>query len=450
MNSPATGRWYFGWNIVAASSVLTLLTVGLRMGIGPFFLPIAEDLGFSRSLLATIVAVGMLFYGIGMPFVGQMVNKWGTRNVMFFGMATILVSVVWTAFATGPISFLLSFGVLLSLGLSFISPVAFTPLIARWFTRQRGAALFFLSTGSMAGIALATPALGLAIPLWGWRETLIGYAVIMTFVTVPLAIWIMREDAPEGTDTLTGKAGSASRQAAVSPAAGSDGDQATPGVGAANPAAKAAASTASAAPPDGYRAVDAIRTRPFWKVVLGLFACGYSMNLLGTHGVPMLVDHGYDPLTAAYGIGLIGFAAIFSTIVLGRLSDRMPRRNLLAAIYLIRGLGFIGLLLVATNLELYTVAIIGGIVWAGSIALSSAILADIYGIRLVGVLYGWTYLGHQVGGMISSWLGGWAYEAFGTHWVAFGSTAALLFVAALVSLRLPLPGQYLLRTRAAT
>ena len=48
----------------------------------------------------------------------------------------------------------------------------------------------------------------------------------------------------------------------------------------------------------------------------------------------------------------------------------------------------------------------GGIVWAGSIALSSAILAD--GVRLVGLLYGLAYLGHQVGGMISSWLGGWA------------------------------------------
>lgn len=194
---------------------------------------------------------------------------------------------------------------------------------------------------------------------------------------------------------------------------------------------------------------DAVRSRPFWQVVLGLFACGYSMNLLGTHGVPMLVDHGYDSLVASFGIGLIGFAAIFSTIVLGRMSDRLPRRNLLAAIYFIRGLGFFGLLLVVSPLQLYTVALIGGIVWAGSIALSSAILADVYGIRLVGVLYGWTYLGHQIGGMISSWLGGWAYETFGTHWIAFGSTGVLLFVAGWVSLRLPKPGEFTAQPRTA-
>lgn len=422
MSTSPAGRWYFGWNIVAASSVLTLMTVGLRMGIGPFFLPIAQDLGFSRSLLASIVAVGMLFYGIDMPFVGQMVNRWGTRNVLLLGTVMILGAIFWTINASGPVSFLLSFGILLSLGLSFVSPVTFTPLIARWFTRQRGAALFFLSTGSMAGIALATPALGHSIPVWGWRESLVGYGLLLTLITVPLAIWIMREDPPEGTDTLA--------QAAETPARS-----------ASAPAARAAG--------PALRAGDAIRSRPFWQVVLGLFACGYSMNLLGAHGVPMLIDHGYDPLVAASGIGLIGFAAIFSTIVLGRLSDRMPRRNLLAAIYLIRGLGFFALLLVGTHIELYTVAIVGGIVWAGSIALSSAILADVYGVRLVGVLYGWTYLGHQVGGMLSSWLGGWAYETFGTHWIAFGSTGVLLLVAAAVSLRLPLPGQPLPQPRAA-
>ncbi|MDO4969741.1 MAG: MFS transporter, partial [Comamonadaceae bacterium] len=67
----------------------------------------------------------------------------------------------------------------------------------------------------------------------------------------------------------------------------------------------------------------------------------------------------------------------------------------------------------------------------------SAILGDVYGVRKVGVLYGWSYLGHQVGAMISSWLGGWGYEAYHTHWLAFGAAAALLFAASAVVLRLP-------------
>lgn len=402
------GRWYFGWNIVAASTLLTLLTVGMRMGIGPFFLPMATGLGFSRSLLASIVAVGMLFYGLGMPLAGYLVARVGTKVVLLTGTAIVVASSIWSVFATSPLTFLLSFGVLLSTGLAFTSPVALTPVISRWFTRQRGMALFFLSTGSMAGIAVMTPVLTLAIDSAGWRLTLAGFAVVFAAITIPVALFVIRDTAPAGTDLL--------------------------------PDQKPASVAHRPVSMSSLTFTDAIRTAPFWKICAGLFACGFSMNLLGTHGMPMLMDHGFDAMTSSYGIGLIGLVAIFGTLVMGRLADRLPRRNILAAIYFIRGLGFLALLVVGTHYELYIAASIGGLVWAGSIALSSAILADLYGVRLVGILYGWAYLSHQIGATFSSWLGGWGYEAFGTHWIAFGLSAALLFGATAISLKLPQKG----------
>lgn len=408
MAPQTTGKWYFGWNIVAAAATLTLLTVGMRMSIGPFFLPMAEDLGFSRSLLAGIVAFGMLCYGIGMPIAGHLVGTHGTRFVLLTGTAIAVASTIWTVMARSPLSFTLAFGVAMSIGLAFTSPVALTPVLSRWFTRRRGMALFFLSTGSMAGIAIMTPVLTYAIETVGWQTTMLGFAAVFTLFTVPTAVFVIRDDAPAHTD-LT-------------------------------PEQRAARPTGSAAAPVSLSFRQAVRTAPFWKIALGLFACGFSMNLLGTHGVPMLMDHGFDAMTSSLGIGLIGLVAIFSTLVLGRLSDVVPRRNILAAIYLIRGLGFFALLLVGTHWELYAAATLGGIVWAGSIALSSAILADVYGLRLVGVLYGWAYLGHQIGAMISSWLGGWGYDTFGTHWIAFGGAGAILLIAAAISLRLPLKG----------
>lgn len=290
----AMTRWYFGWNIVAASALLTLLSSGMRLSIGPFFLPIAQDLGFSRSLLAS--------------------------------------------------------------------------------------------------------------EAFGWRATLVGFAATLTLVAIPAALFIMRDQAPEGTDLRP---------------------------------TNATAAAAPAAPAPVLSLRDALRTAPFWMIFGGLFACGYSMNLLGTHGVPMLMDHGFDAHSSSMGIGLIGFVAIFGTLVLGRWSARLPRCNILAAIYGVRGLGFFALMIVGTHWELYVTASIGGLVWAGSIALSSAILADLYGVRLVGVLYGFAYVDHQLGGMLSAWLGGWGYERFGTHWVAFGASGALLLAAAVVALQLP-------------
>ncbi|HLQ85814.1 MAG TPA: hypothetical protein VK110_06645, partial [Salinisphaeraceae bacterium] len=77
-DSPTVGShgfagWYFGWNIVALATLMVLLTVGLRLGIGPFFFPISADLGFSRSLLSGLVAIAMLSYGLVMPFAGWVV-----------------------------------------------------------------------------------------------------------------------------------------------------------------------------------------------------------------------------------------------------------------------------------------------------------------------------------------------------------------------------------------
>ncbi|MBS0466309.1 MAG: MFS transporter [Proteobacteria bacterium] len=419
MPSQDTHRWYFGWNIVAAATVLTTLTVGLRLGLGPLFLPMTEDLGFSRSLLSSIVAVGMLCYGLAMPLAGWLVARRGTRFVLLAGTAILVVATLWAVNTRTPLGMLLSFGVLMSVGAGFTSPVALTPLISRWFQRRRGMALFFLSTGSMAGIAIMTPALGLVLQHASWQATLLGFAALFTVITVPTALWVVRDQAPP------------------------DGDAPLPGAGpAANPVLPPCAH---------YRLTEAMRTSTFIKITMGLFACGFSMNLLGTHGMPMLMDHGFDATTSALGIGLIGLVAIPGTILLGRLADRVPRRKLLAAIYGVRGLGFIGLLLAGSTLELYGTSVIGGLAWAGSIALSSAILADVYGVRLVGVLYGWSYLAHQVGAMISSWLGGWGYEHLGTHWVAFGMAAALLMVASGVALLLPgRPAPATLRTPSAT
>lgn len=402
-STPQPG-WYFGWNIVAAATLLTLLTVGLRLGIGPLFLPMAQDLGFSRSLLASIIAIGMLCYGLAMPLAGWLVGRFGTRHVLLLGTAIMVLSTLWAVNTRSAAGIFWSFGVWMSVGAAFTSPVALTPVISRWFHRRRGMALFFLSTGSMAGIAVMTPALGWALLHWSWQHTLLGFAALFTLITVPTALLIVRDNAPEGADAPTGAAA----------------------VRAAQPAWGAQLSIAQS-----------MRTATFWKVTFGLFACGFSMNLMGTHCMPMLQDHGFDATTSALGIGLIGLVAIPSTMVLGRIADKVERRKLLSAIYGVRGLGFIGLLVAGSAWQLYGVAAIGGVVWAGSIALSSAILADVYGVKKVGVLYGWAYLGHQVGAMISAWLGGWGYETHHTHWVAFGAAAVLLMLASAVALRLP-------------
>lgn len=397
-----TQKWYYGWNIVIAASIVTLVTVGMRMSIGPFFLPMMAHFEISRTLLSLIVAIGMFIYGVGMPLAGYMEKRYGTRVVLLTGTVIVVISSIWTMMTTTSTGLLFSFGIFMSLGLAFTSPVALTPVISRWFVKKRGQALFYISTGSMAGIAVMNPVNTFLIELVGWQMTLFIFASLFATLILPTALFIIKEDVPNGSDGVSNQDIKSTND-----------------------------------PYPNLTVREAIKTRPFWQVSIGLFACGYSMNLLGSHGIPMLVDHGFTEVTASLAIGLIGLVAIPSTIVLGKLSDRLQRKNLLALIYFVRGLGFIFLVAVTTATQLYMIAFIAGFVWAGSIALSSAILSDLYGVRLVGILYGWAYFSHQVAATISSLLGGWGYEQFHTHWISFGSAAIALLLAAFVSYTLP-------------
>lgn len=409
MEKTVEGKGYYGWKIVVASSILTLITVGMRMSIGPFFLPMLASFDMTRTSLSMIVAIGMFVYGVGMPLAGYMERRFGTKLVLLSGAVVVFSSSLWTMSAKTPLSLLLSFGIFLSLGLAFTSPVAVTPLIARWFTKRRGQALFYLSTGSMAGIAIMTPVNTLLIEAIGWQQTFLVFAFVFVLLVIPIALFVVREVDP---DVVEDKLSTGAE------------DQVKP-------------VRDLQEPHPGLTVKEAIKTLPFWQICIGLFACGYSMNLLGSHGVPMLVDHGFTEMTASFAVGLIGLVAIPGTILLGKIADKMPRKNILSLIYLIRGIGFVFLVWVTMAYQLYAVAFIAGFVWAGSIALSSAILSDVYGVRLLGVLYGWAYFSHQVAATASSLLGGWGYDKFNTHWVSFGSAAIVLFIASYISYRIP-------------
>ncbi|MCM3766185.1 MFS transporter [Neobacillus niacini] len=396
-------RLYFGWYIVIFAGIIVLLTTGMRMGIGPFVNPMMDDLGLSRTEFSLIVSVGMIAYGIGMPIAGILIKAYNTRILLLSGLTIVCISIIWTVLSKGLISFLLSYGVFLSIGLAFLSSISLSPIISKWFVRQRGKALFYLTTGGMAGIAVMTPVETWLIGMIGWHNTLLLFGAVFICLVLPSAVFIMKEDVPEGADG-PGNARGKIRQEA----------------------------------PTDLTLKDALKTLTYWKIVFALFACGFGMNLLGSHGVPMLMDHHFAPMTASFGVGMIGIVAIFGTIFLGQLADRFPRKNILFLVFFVRGLGFFGLVLSMATWQLFLVSAIGGLVWAGSVAMSTAILSDLYGVRLLGILNGLAYfVGHQIGAAIGSFLGGWGYEVFGTHLFSFSAAGILALLASFASITLP-------------
>jgi MFS family permease len=382
------------WHVVAVGFAVSLLTAGTRFATGPFMESMMEAFDLSRTQFSTVVAVSLLVYGLCMPLAGRMADLLGGRVVLAAGGLLLSLSLVVSAMTTSRTVFILFFAIIASLGFSATSHVALSSVIGRWFVRRRGLAMTFLSSGAMSGMAIMVPLSAALISQIGWRETMLVFAAVILGVVLLGAI-VLGGQTPDGGQV-----------------AGSPGADRT-----------------------AWRA--ALGTSAFWMLAISFFACGFSMNLLGTHGVPMLEGHGFSTMTSAYGIGLIGLVSVFGSLVIGFTSDKIGRRSLLALIYGVRGLGFLGLMFVGLEWELYMVAAIGGLVWSGSSAMTSALTADLFGARTVGTLFGLIFVSHQIGAAAGSYLGGWAFDTHGSYLIPFVLTSVLLFVAAYISLQLP-------------
>ena len=139
-------------------------------------------------------------------------------------------------------------------------------------------------------------------------------------------------------------------------------------------------------------------------------------------------------MTASSAIGFLGMTAIGGGLTLGLISDRWGRKPVLAAVYVLR------------------VAAFGGVGMSGSLAMTSALTGDLFGRYSVGSLFGLIFLSHQAGAALGSWLGGALFDLTGGYGAAFAVAAALLLIAAGLSLAInetarpasravPLPGR---------
>ncbi len=394
-------RLFYGWWVVLSFAVMLFLSSGIRFSVGPFLKPMVADLGLDRASFSLVVALSLFLYGAVLPFIGRLVDRFGARPVLAWGVLVLSGSLAATGLVTRLWHLYLIYGVFVALGLAATGQVVGATVISRWFTRRRATALSTLGGASMAGISLLVPVIMWLVLTVGWRATYGIFGLLVLVSLMPLALWVVRES-PEAM-------GLAPDGAAPAPAAS--------GVAAERTGVVAAA-----------------RTLPFWQIAGGLFACGFSMALISAHGVPMLTDHGYAPMLASWALGVLGASSMLCAILLGALGDRFGHRPVLAWIYGGRALTFAGLFLIRGDpAALLLVAALGGATMSGNVAMASALTADVFGRFSVGAVFGAMFLVHQTGSALGATLAGALFEASGGYGAAFSVGSAFLLGAAVLS-----------------
>src|SRR5712691_3229955 len=113
------------------------------------------------------------------------------------------------------------------------------------------------------------------------------------------------------------------------------------------------------------------------------------------------------------------------------LADRVRNRNrLMVGLYALRGLCLLYLPLIQDVGMLTIFALIYGLNWFGTAPVSQLIAADVFGRRSVGQVYGFLFLGHQMGGALAATTGGLVHNSFGDYQMAFLSAGMAGLVAA--------------------
>jgi MFS family permease len=407
---------FYGWWVVAAFSVMTFTSTGIRHAVGPFLKPIVDDLGLDRASFSVVIALSLLLYGVFMPIAGMALDRFSVRVVTAVGTVLLVISLGLTAVVRTFWEFAAVYGVLVPLGLAATGPVIASGVVARWFSRRRGTALSVLGGASMTGMSLLVPAVTWLILTVGWRATYMLIAGGILALMLPLSLWVVR-DSPESVGL--------SADGAV--------PKGDPG-----------------APTERVSAAEAVQTLAFWQLASAFFTCGFSMSLLSAHGIPMLTDHGYSPMFASWALGVLGGSSIGGTVMLGMLSDRFGRRPVLAAIYAGRVFIFAGFFLIRDNpVAILAVAVLGGVTMAGTGSMTSALTADIYGRFSVGSIFGVIFLVHQTGSALGSWLAGALFETTGGYGVAYTLACLFLVAAAVVALRIDGGGRRIWRAATA-
>jgi predicted MFS family arabinose efflux permease len=180
---------------------------------------------------------------------------------------------------------------------------------------------------------------------------------------------------------------------------------------------------------------EAFGHRGYLLLTVGFFVCGFQVVFVGVHLPAYLADHGMQPHVGVTALALIGLFNIVGTYTTGWLGARVPKRYILSFIYFGRAVVIaLFVFLPLTPESVYAFAIALGLLWLSTVPPTNGIVAQIFGVRYLAMLSGFTFFSHQIGGFLGAWLGGKLYDATGSYDLVWYLAIALGVIAGVLNL----------------
>lgn len=369
--------------MVAGGFVAFTVSASLMHAYTVFLLAFIETFAWSRAEASLAYSVGQVIGGVSSPLVGNLADRLGARRMVLLGGCLLALGLFGSAQADALWQVVLLYGVVMTLGANCIGLVVFVPLVSRLFVAQRGMAISLLQSANGFGRAISAPLAQWLVSGVGWRDAYLLQAGLMGVLVIPLAAMFRRAETLAPPATASGTA--------------SDGGR-------------------------SWTLAEAMRTRHFWLLFLVYMLTSIGSFLVSLHQLAFAVGQGFEPLYAAFVLGMGSLLALPGVILTGSISDYIGRERAALLAYGISIIGVAAALGIESgdqHILLWVHACFFGITWGARGPAITAKTADLFGGPRLGTILGVITVGSGLGAGIGSWAAGFLFDVTGSYRLAF-------------------------------
>ncbi len=387
---------FYGWYNVLTTFFGMALSYAMFtvFAFGTLVKPLENEFGWQRGELSFALTMTNIAVVIASPLLGFIIDRTGVRRILIPSIILMGLAVLSMTLLTGNIwHFYLMYLLIPILGAGTL-PQSYSRTIIGWFKRRRGLALGIALSGFGVGAAFIPSFAQVMIDSFGWRAAYIGFAVAIFCISLPMTFFLLKET-PEEMNLLP------------------DGESNIQ-------------NTNTNDHNIGLSGRDAAKTKPYWLILSSFFLVGIGITSILAHLVPMLIDRGVAPTTAALCMTSLGIGLIFGRILSGYLMDRFFAPYI-TAIFLL-GL-FIGIVILALGTKggfVFVAAVFVGLATGAEISEIAYICSRYFGQKSFAQIYGMMFAAFQLGSAFGAPVMGFYYDSVGNY------IGALWFIAIIV------------------
>jgi len=367
-------RYFYGWNIVAASFLAQLsYAEHFSSLLGFFFKPLQSEFGWSRSALAAVQTIARVTEALIAPVVGPLIDRYGARVLMPIGAIITGLAMLGITQINALWQFYLLRGVVSAIGFTLMGGLVSGVAINNWFIRKRGRAIAISRIGSNLSNIIFVPVTVFVIAASGWQTMFVIFAVV-TWIAVLLPSVILMRRRPEDMglhpDGIVPETAGASENE----------DEEFPVNG------------LTSTPEPVWSRREVLKTRSFW-----LLAASFGINSMAFQGInislaPYIQDLGYGEGMLATVMTFRAIMAAAALLLVGFLAERADRVIVRVAPFVIQGIAVFFFLLAEEPVFLWLAVALYGFGLSGVVVIQEVLFANFFGRLSLGMVRSLAFL----------------------------------------------------------